>query len=124
MLASPLNAALGISAEDLDDGRVRLSMEVGPQWINEVGLVHGGLMALLIDGAAGRALARTLGPGESAGTVHLSIQYLRPAPAGALLAEARIVKRGKRIAFLEGECRAAEGDVIARATATFSVHSK
>ena len=121
MLASPLNDHLKIRAEELDGGRVRLSMDAGPEWLNEVGLLHGGLMALLIDGAGGRAAVRTLALGERCATVHLSVQYLKAGRAGRITAEAWIVQRGRRIAFLEGECRGEDGTVLARATGTWSI---
>ena len=122
MLVSPLNAYLGVTTEDLENGRVRLCLAAGPEWKNEVGLIHGGAMAILLDGAMGRATARTLASNETCATAHLSVQFFRPAHAGTLCAEGWVVKRGKRIAFVEGECVGDDGSVIVRATGTWSVH--
>ncbi|HKE00974.1 MAG TPA: PaaI family thioesterase [Planctomycetota bacterium] len=121
MLVSPINAHLNIASEDLEDGRVRLCLVAGPELKNEVGLVHGGVMSLLLDGAMGRAVARTLATGETCATVHLSVQFLSAAPAGPLCAESRIVKRGRRVAFVDAECMSDDGRVIARATGTWSI---
>lgn len=121
MLVSPLNAFLDITTEDLESGRVRLCIVAGPHWKNEVGLIHGGVMALLLDGAGGRATARTLASNETCATIHLSIQYLNPARTGTLCAEAWVVKRGRRIAFVEGECVGDDGTVLARATGTWVI---
>lgn len=121
MLVSPLNAHLNITSEDLENGRVRLCMVCGPEWRNEVGLIHGGAMSLLLDGAMGRAAARTLANNETCATIHFSIQYLNAPSTGTLCAEGWVVKRGRRIAFLEGECRGDDGAVLARATATFVI---
>src|SRR5262249_26690889 len=102
-LLSPINEHLGVSVEDLDDGRVRLSLPVRKHFLNEVGLVHGGVASLLLDGAMGRAIVRTLAEGEMCATVHLSVQFLAAAPMTTIRAEGRVVKRGRSVAFLEGE---------------------
>jgi uncharacterized protein (TIGR00369 family) len=119
-LHSPINAALGIQTEDLPDGRVRLSLETGPEHLNEVGLVHGGVSALLLDGAMGRCVGRTLAPGQSCATVQLSVQFLAPAE-GRLAALARVVRRGRTTAFMEAECTRADGTLVARAHGTWVI---
>lgn len=119
---SPFNEKLGITAEDLADGRVRLSVESGPSWTNEVGSVHGGLAMSLLDGAMGRAIGRALSPGDMCATVEFSTQFLAPA-AGRLVATGRVVKRGRRIAFAEAECVREDGTIVARAHGTWSVRT-
>lgn len=117
---SPINAALGITHEDLADGSVRLALTTGPEHVNEVGIVHGGLTALLLDGAMGRCAGRTLQAGQICATVQLSVQYLAPAE-GRITAVGRVVKRGRSIAFLEGECTRADGALVARAHGTWVI---
>lgn len=119
-LHSPINAALGIQSEDLPDGRVRLSIETDGSHQNEVGLVHGGVSALLLDGAMGRCVGRSLEPGQTCATVQLSVQFLAPAE-GRIAALARIVRRGRTTAFMEAECTRADGTVIARAHGTWVI---
>lgn len=121
MPVSPLNAHLNITTEDLENGRVRLCMVCGPEWRNEVGLIHGGAMALLLDGSMGRATWRTLATNETCATIHLSVQFLNGARTGTLCAEGWVVKRGRRIAFVEGECTGDDGTVLARATGTWMI---
>ena len=120
---SPINRFLGAAPEDLPDGRVRLRLVVRPEFMNEVGVVHGGIPAFLLDGAMGRAMGLTLGPGETCATVQLSCQFLRPA-RGALTAEAKIVRRGRRVAFVEADCRDEEGGLVARAHGTWALFEK
>ncbi|HET6202432.1 MAG TPA: PaaI family thioesterase [Planctomycetota bacterium] len=120
---SPINRLLGASPEDLPDGRVRLRLAVRPDFENEVGMTHGAIPALLLDGAMGRAMVRTLGPGETCATVQLSLQFLSPA-RGLLTAEARVVRRGRRVAFLEADCRGEDGALVARAHGTWALSEK
>jgi uncharacterized protein (TIGR00369 family) len=119
-LASPVNALLGVEVRDLEDGSVELALATGPEHHNEVGIVHGGITALLLDGAMGRAVGRTLVAGEGCATVQLSVQYLERAE-GRLVAHGRSVRRGRTTAFMEAECRRADGRVVARAHGTWVV---
>ena len=119
-LHSPINARLGVLTEDLPDGRVRLSLETDASHQNEVGIVHGGVSALLLDGAMGRCVGRTLAPGQSCATVQLSVQYLAPAE-GRITAVGRVVRRGRTTAFMEAECTREDGTVVARAHGTWVI---
>lgn len=121
MIASALNAFLKIKVDELEGGRVRLSMRAGPEWRNEMGLIHGGAPTILLDGAGGRAAIRALKPGEACATVHLSVQFLAGASEGMLAAEAWVVKRGRNIAFIEAECRDEAGAMVATATGTWVI---
>ena len=117
---SPINSLLGIEAVDLEDGEVQLRLDTTDEHFNEVGFVHGGIAALLCDGAMGRAVTRTLSPGASCATVQFSIQYLDRAE-GRLTARSRILRRGRNVAFLEAECTRDDGRVVARAQGTWTI---
>lgn len=119
-LPSPLNETLGIEAEDLADGRVRLALEAQAQFCSEGGRIHGGILALLLDGAMGRCVERTLEPGQSCATVQLSVQFLAPSQ-GRLTSLGRIVRRGRTAAFAEAECTRADGTLVARAHGTWVI---
>lgn len=123
MLKSPFNEKLGIVADDRADGTVSLSLDTDASHRNEVGIVHGAIAMTLLDGAMGRCCARTLDPGQLTATVQISIQFLAPA-RGRLLAVARVTRRGRSIAFLEGECHDDTGALIARAQGTWAIVTK
>jgi uncharacterized protein (TIGR00369 family) len=122
-LPSPVNTLLGVEVEDLPSGDVRLTLETLPQHRNEVGVVHGGIAALLLDGAMGRAVGRTLEPGQTCATVQLSIQYLRPAE-GRIVATSRTLRRGRTTAFMEAECLRVDGELVARAHGTWVIRAE
>ena len=117
---SPLNATLGIRTTDHPDGTSSLELETDARFCNEVGIIHGGITMLLLDGAMGRTVGRSLAAGEGCGTVQFSNQFLLPAQ-GRLRAAARIVRRGNRLAFVEGECFREDGSLIARAQGTWAI---
>ncbi len=119
---SPFNRKFGIVPEDRADGTVCLRLEADPSFRNEVNVVHGGLAMMLLDGAMGRCAVRHMGEGERCATVQISVLFLAAAE-GVLTATAHVVRRGKKIAFLEGECVRADGTIVAKAHGTWSIGS-
>ena len=117
---SPIHEKLGVAAEDLSDGTVALSLLTDASFHNEIGLVHGGVAMLLMDGAMGRAIGRKLEPGQRCATIQFSTQFLLPAQ-GRLRAVGRVVKRGRSVAFVEGECWREDGELIARAQGSWAI---
>jgi uncharacterized protein (TIGR00369 family) len=113
---------LGIVDRLLGPGRVACALTTDARHQNIQGVIHGSVTMAVLDTAMGHALDSLLAEGEFCSTTELSIQYLRAArPGEALSAEGRVTHRGRRIAYLEGECRNAAGDLIARAHGTWYV---
>lgn len=117
---SPFNRQLGIAVEDLSDGTSQLSLADGHGLHNELGFVHGAVPMALLDGAMGRTALITEAPGTLAATVQFSVQFLAPA-TGTLRATARVVRAGRSLVFVEGECHRDDGTLVARAHGTWSV---
>jgi uncharacterized protein (TIGR00369 family) len=121
---APMSALLELTLEHAEEGRTVLSAQPGEVHQNEVGLVHGGLASTLLDSAMGTTLATTLGPGDRAAGLNLSVSFLRPLQPGMgrVRAAGRIVQIGSRIAHLEADLRdAATGELLARADGIFSL---
>lgn len=123
--AAPFYATLGIAVDDVSPGRARLRLEVDGRHLNADGIVHGGVLPALADAAMGSA-ARTL-HGERAQllTAESNLRYLRAFEGGAaLVAEGRVVKAGRRLAFTEVDVSNAAGALVARGGATFVIQMK
>ena len=122
--AAPFYRTLGIAVEDVAAGRVRLRLDVDERHMNGDGIVHGGVLPALADAAMGSA-ARTL-HGERAQmlTAESNMRYLRAIEGGAIVAQARIVKSGRRVAFVEVDVTDARGELVARGAATFVIQMK
>jgi uncharacterized protein (TIGR00369 family) len=103
---------------DPDLGTIEVSFTATEQFLNPAGAVQGGFLAAMLDDTLGPALVATLDDGEWAPTANLNVQFMKPAKPGELRGSARIVRRGRDAAFLAGELRDAEGDLVATATAT------
>jgi uncharacterized protein (TIGR00369 family) len=78
------------------DGELVVELPVAQHVVNTNGGLQGGLLATLVDIAAGKLALEVIPPETSVVTSDLSVRYLRPIKAGAARATARIVYSGKR----------------------------
>jgi uncharacterized protein (TIGR00369 family) len=115
---------LRISTDELGRGSARLSMPIAPHLTNSLGTAHGGVIVSLLDVALCTA-ARTLHP-DSIGviTIDLSVSFIGGASGARLLADARVLKDGRSISFVEGEAKNEDGSLVAKAIATVRVRLK
>lgn len=116
----PAAQVLGGNPQEIDpeQGTLKVAFEAKPEFLNPFGIIHGGFLAAMLDDTLGAALAATLGAGKFAPTIELKVSFVRAAYVGPLVAEGRVVHRGKSVAFLEGELRTTEGQLLATASAT------
>ena len=116
----PAAVTLGFKLLEIDPerGEIRVQFEAKPEFLNPMGVVQGGFVAAMLDDTLGPALVCTLPPGQFAPTIELKVNFIRPAPLGALIGEGHVVARGGTIAFLAGELRTGQGELVATATAT------
>ena len=107
---------LGLEELEVELGHVRCSLDVTSSHQNIQGVTHGSVAIALLDTAMGHALSGMLAPGEFCSTTQLSVQFLRASrPGDRLVAEGRVSRRGRRVAYLEGSCRNRLGEEVARA---------
>ena len=66
----------------------------------------------------GLAYAATLGEGESFTTVELKINFLRAVRKATLTAEAKVVKAGSTLGYVECEVKDGDGRLVAKAAST------
>jgi uncharacterized protein (TIGR00369 family) len=78
------------------DGEFVVELPVAPHVVNTNGGLQGGLLATLVDIAAGRLAIADLPSDTSVVTSDLSVRYLRAVKTGAARATARIAYSGKR----------------------------
>jgi uncharacterized protein (TIGR00369 family) len=81
---------------------------------NPMGTLHGGIYCDLADAAMGFAYAATLGEGETFTTIQLKINSLRAVRKATLTAEARVVKAGIRLGYVECEVKDEAGKLVER----------
>jgi uncharacterized protein (TIGR00369 family) len=120
----PFVSHLKILTETLGEGAARLSLPIEPHLTNSIGTVHGGVIMSLLDVALCTA-ARTLHP-DSLGviTIDMSTSFIGGGSGARLLAEARVLKNGRSMIFVEGEAKNEDGSLVAKAIATVRVRLK
>jgi uncharacterized protein (TIGR00369 family) len=119
--ASPFHAGFGATVEHAAIGEVRLGWQARPEHRNLQGLVHGGVLATLVDIAMGLAVRSVVGPSRRHVTIDLTVHYLRPAAPGPIEAVGTTLRVGSQIAFAEGSVADASGRTLVRASGTYSV---
>ncbi|HEX5477509.1 MAG TPA: PaaI family thioesterase [Burkholderiales bacterium] len=117
----PFVQHLGLTTEALGDGTARLSMPLPEHFTNSLGTAHGGVIMSLLDVALCTA-ARTLHP-DSVGviTIDMSTSFIGGGKGAKLLAEARVLRDGRSLIFVEGEAKNEDGSLVAKAIATVRV---
>ncbi|MBP8532072.1 PaaI family thioesterase [Streptomyces sp. MK37H] len=111
---------LGMRFDEVDPGRVVVSLDTRPDFANPLGTVHGGIAATLLDSAMGCAVHTTLPAGVGYTTLELKVNYIRAARTDGqtLIAEGTVLHAGRRTATAEGKVLDEQGRLIAHATTT------
>ena len=114
---------LGVLVEEAGEGWVRLRVPVKDGLRNAAGApVHGGVLSALVDMAIGGALGTThdnAGGGVGQTTLDLNVSFLAAAGDGDLVAEGRLLRRGRTIAFGEAKISDGAGKLVAVGRATY-----
>jgi uncharacterized protein (TIGR00369 family) len=120
---NPFFCLMGIEVLDVEAGRAVLSMKVRPDMLNGVGWLQGGMLAALADEAMALAIYPLLGEDEGIATISESTTFIKGVREGVIVAEGRVIKKGRRVAFAEGEVRTntPEKMVLSRTSAAFAV---
>src|SRR5262249_48419743 len=114
----PVGRLLGFVLREIEPGRAVFEMEADERHHNPMGTLHGGVYCDLADAAMGYAYAATLADGETFTTVELKINFFRPVRQGRLTAEARVVKAGSTLGYVECDVTDQTGKLVAKAAST------
>jgi uncharacterized protein (TIGR00369 family) len=115
----PIAALLDFRVAEAAPGRAVFEMEPAEWMFNPIGSVHGGIAATLLDSCMGCAVHTTLPAGVGYTTGDLQVRYIRAmtGTTGLVVAEGRVVHRGRRTATAEGRLFVRDsGDLIAHGT--------
>ena len=99
----PFAKLLGIKLDSVEPGDATLSLQIRDDFKQNAGVVHGGVIASLIDSATAFAIIPLLNPDERTTTVDLTISYLRPLTAGSMVARAKVLRAGTRLIVVSAE---------------------
>ena len=108
--------------EELKSGRAIVRAPYNNEFLRPGGTISGPIMMGLADFAMYAAVLTRIGVVELALTTNLNINFLRRPKPGDLLAKARLIKLGKRLAMGEVEVYVdGHEDMVAHVTSTYSL---
>ena len=112
----------GLSIERVEFGACRVRQAYRPDLIRPGGTISGPTMMALADFAMYVAVFSAAGPVPLAVTTNLNINFLRKPAQADLVAEARLLKHGKRLVVGEVMIRSdGQGEPVAHVTSTYSI---
>jgi uncharacterized protein (TIGR00369 family) len=119
---SPLVQHLGIRLDSVGDDRAQLTLPFSDEACTMGDVVHGGAISTLADTAAmAAAWADEEIPAAMAGaTVSLTVDFVSAARSTDLTATAEVVRRGRRLSFIDVTVTDERDAVVAKALAAYT----
>jgi acyl-coenzyme A thioesterase 13 len=103
----------GLALLEVAGGRARMRLPVGAEVANVNGHLHGGALATLVDVAGTIAIIAADRSSRPGVTTDLNVSYFAATPSGdAAIAEARALKIGRSLGFVEVELRRESDGVL------------
>ena len=120
----PVMESLNIDLDHVEKGKAIFGMEPAEYHYNPIGVVHGGVIATLLDSAVGCAIHSALPAGLVYTTLEIKVNYIRPGRMGMgrIQAEGTLVHLGRQSAVAEGRVTDQAGKILATATTTCLVY--
>lgn len=103
------------------DNAATVTLDLERRHLNRNGVLHGGMVATLLDVACGNAAAAFFG-GEgqvNVLTVSLNLSYVSAIASGRVAATGKATGGGRSLAYVNGELRAGDGTLLATAAGVF-----
>jgi len=116
-----VNRELGVEIVLLTPEKVVLQVEVGPKVHQPYGILHGGVSALMAEGAASIGGAVSVGPDEIVVGTELNCSHLRSMSSGTLTATATPIRKGRNVHVWGIDLTDDEGRMICVARCTLQV---
>lgn len=103
---------------DREREEMTLRFQVPDSFITPRGSVQGGLVAGFLDEVMGWAHVWATNQEEAPLNLEISMSLLKPVLKGPVIGKGRVIRRGRKVIFLEGELFDEAGNLLARSTST------
>ena len=103
-------ALLGAAATVVEDGHVEIEVAYRADLCQQNGYLHAGVVTSIADSACGYAALTRMPEGSDVLSVEFKVNLLAPARGDRVVADARVVRSGRKLTVCQAEVRAvAEG---------------
>ena len=115
---SPFPSHLPMRLVAMEWDRAVVELEVAACHLQPFGIVHGGVIATLIDTATFWAAFGSLPEDSGLVNVDLKLNYLSAVKSGRLTATGRLIRGGRTISYAEAGIVGPDGEMVAHGTST------
>lgn len=115
---SPFPTHMIMRLVDISLDEAQVALELADCHLQPFGIVHGGVLATLIDTATFWAVFLRLPEDAGLVNIDLKLNYLKPAHGGKLQASGRAIRSGNSICYSEARVVDGEGRLLAHGTST------
>lgn len=115
---------LGVEVEELRQDYARMRLPYRPEFRQPAGVVHGGVIASMIDTVVVPAVGSGYDEPRQMFTIDISLRFLAPIVEDDIVAEGWITRRGRQIIYCDAEVSSGAGVLAATATLVYKVSSK
>lgn len=123
IVGAPLGRLLGFQVQTIGMHDVEVRLPFRPEVTTVADVVHGGAIAALVDTAAVAAVwsQADLTQPQRGATVSCTVNYLAAGRGQDLIAQARVIQRGRTLCVCEVAVRGADGTSVAQALVTYKL---
>jgi uncharacterized protein (TIGR00369 family) len=116
----PFLEHMGASLKNFEKGKAEVELFTKEYHLQHLGFIHGGVISTLMDNTGWYAAMSNLDENQTAVTMEIKINYLKPAKGEYLIAKAEVKRQGRSTAFVTIELMCEE-KLVAYATGTYAI---
>ncbi len=119
----PFAALVGARLHSVGDGEAVFRCTPDESTYNPGGLVHGGLLCMLLDSACGCAVQSRLPASVAISSIEIKVSFLSPvrADTGELEVTGKALRVGRQVAFSEAHARNKDGKLVGHGTSSIAL---
>ncbi len=115
---SPYPTHMSMRLAEIEIDKADIELDIGTPHMQPFGIVHGGVLATLIDTATFWAVFMRIPQDAGLVNIDLKLNYLKPVTEGRLIAKGRAIRSGKSVSYAEAGVVDSAGELVAHGTST------
>lgn len=122
---SPFMSFLAPQIRYWQEDQIEIALQARPEFCNRSGVLHGGVIAAILDHVGGMCGLFCEDPNRQRHcvTLNLNVNYVGQAKSGLLVATGQRIRGGRKIYFARMQLTTESGDILATGTGVFRYRS-